>query len=567
MISSGGRTSVRDSIGFRPRLRRLVTALVLSGMVVLPGAALARNRKGAAHVPVTNTPSGPTTPAPAPALVTVCVDGNIWTDGGFEATSSADLTNPNYPVVFSTHFPTGHPAGTPPNGTPLCNIGDSDCIDGTDGLTTPRTGNSWAWFGGNKTNDGVLEVASAEQTVAFPPPGSTVALNFYLRIGVVTSPFTDTLEVQVDGVTQQTYTEPSTKETNYTLRTVDLTAFADGKLHSINFLYTQGVPADNNKANFDVDDVSLDVVCGASPTALSVDATGNGILEPDEVAQVKPTWANFGSAPVSLTGTISNFAGPAGATYLSTSTSAVYPTINPGDHADCGSDCYGVQVTAVPPSSRPATHWDTTLQETVSPTSTVKTWTLHVGDSFTDVPHDGYYPFIETILHNGVTGGCGTGIFCPTDPVTRSQMAVFLLKSKHGTSFVPPGCAGIFQDVPCPSQYADWIEELYAEGFTGGCDTSPLLYCPNGTATRLQMAVLLLKALNGSGYAPPACAGIFQDVPCPSQFADWIEKLYNSHITAGCSTSPLLYCPTGPNVREQMAVFLVKTFGLQLYGP
>jgi hypothetical protein len=146
-------------------------------------------------------------------------------------------------------------------------------------------------------------------------------------------------------------------------------------------------------------------------------------------------------------------------------------------------------------------------------------------------------------------------------------MAVFLLKSKHGASFTPPSCAGIFGDVACPSLYANWIEELYAEGVTAGCGTSPLLYCPNDPVTRQQMAAFLLKALNGSGYTPPAAAGIFGDVPLSNPFAPWVEDLYNRQITAGCSASPLLYCPADANTREQMAVFLTKTFSLVLYGP
>ena len=56
--------------------------------------------------------------------------------------------------------------------------------------------------------------------------------------------------------------------------------------------------------------------------------------------------------------------------------------------------------------------------------------------------------------------------------------------------------------------------------------------------------------------------GIFDDVACPSLFADWIEDLYNRSITAGCQASPPLYCPNDPNTRGQMAVFLVKAFGL-----
>jgi hypothetical protein len=142
-------------------------------------------------------------------------------------------------------------------------------------------------------------------------------------------------------------------------------------------------------------------------------------------------------------------------------------------------------------------------------------------------------------------------------------MAVFLLKSEHGARFVPPACTGVFPDVPCPSQFADWIEQLAAEGITGGCGSGN--YCPDNPVTRQQMAVFLLKAKYGSNYAPPACVGIFGDVPCPSQFADWIEDLYNQQITGGCGSGN--YCPTNPNTRGQMAVFLVKTFGLLLYGP
>src|SRR5262249_55599153 len=146
-----------------------------------------------------------------------------------------------------------------------------------------------------------------------------------------------------------------------------------------------------------------------------------------------------------------------------------------------------------------------------------KRWTVHAGLSFSDVsPASGFYYFVEDIFHNGITGGCGVGIFCPGDPVTRAQMSVFLLKSKHGASYAPPPCAGVFGDVTCPSLFADWIEELYAEGITGGCSASPLLYCPNDTVTRQQMSAFLLKSRNGSGYAPPACQGIFGDVPCPS---------------------------------------------------
>jgi uncharacterized repeat protein (TIGR03803 family) len=174
------------------------------------------------------------------------------------------------------------------------------------------------------------------------------------------------------------------------------------------------------------------------------------------------------------------------------------------------------------------------------------------------VPADPFHPYVCTIGRDGITAGCGGGIYCRNDPVTRAQMAVFLLKAKHGASYVPPSCTGVFSDVACPSLFADWIEELSAEGITAGCGGGN--YCPNQAVTRAQMSVFLLKAEHGSSYVPPACGGTFGDVTCPSLFADWIEQLAAEGITAGCGGGN--YCPSLPNTRGQMAVFLVRTFQL-----
>jgi S-layer homology domain len=288
----------------------------------------------------------------------------------------------------------------------------------------------------------------------------------------------------------------------------------------------------------------------------------NGVLEAEELVAVAPAWNNNSGADLVLTGTASDFTGPAGPEYLLMDAAADYGTI-PGDATnDCTvtGDCLTVGVSG----ARPTAHWDATFEEALSSGAT-KTWTLHVGESFLDVPvaHQ-FYAFIENIFHNGITGGCGGGNFCPNNSVTRGQMAVFLLKSEHGSDYVPPPCSGTFPDVSCPGhQFADWIEQLSAEGITGGCGGGN--YCPDTTVTRAQMAVFLLKTKNGSTYTPPDCAGIFGDVTCPSQFANWIEQLSAEGITGGCGGGN--YCPDNPNNRGQMAVFLTKTFGLQLYGP
>ena len=92
------------------------------------------------------------------------------------------------------------------------------------------------------------------------------------------------------------------------------------------------------------------------------------------------------------------------------------------------------------------------------------------GTVFGDVPTDAFAAaWIEALAAEGITGGCGGGNYCPASPVRRDQMAVFLLKAEHGPAYVPPLCAGIFPDVDCPSPFADWIERLAAESITGGC--------------------------------------------------------------------------------------------------
>ena len=178
---------------------------------------------------------------------------------------------------------------------------------------------------------------------------------------------------------------------------------------------------------------------------------------------------------------------------------------------------------------------------------------------FADVPVSSpFHADILTVATAGITAGCGGGNYCPASPVRRDQMAVFLLKSEHGSGYVPPDCAGTFPDVACPGPFTNWIEQLAAEGVTSGCGGGN--YCPDSSVTRAQMAVFLLKTSLGSGYAPPAATGIFGDVPVGAFAADFIEDLYNRAISGGCSASPLLYCPNNPVLRQQMATFLVRTF-------
>ncbi len=178
---------------------------------------------------------------------------------------------------------------------------------------------------------------------------------------------------------------------------------------------------------------------------------------------------------------------------------------------------------------------------------------------FLDVPPSHLFARpIERLRRTGVTTGCGGGNYCPEDSVTRAQMAVFILRGKHGSSYHPPPATGtVFDDVPKTALFADWMEEFAAEGITTGCGGKN--YCPNNSVTRGEMAVFLLRARLGSSHVPPAPTGAFTDVTTTTPFARWIEELAGRGITTGCGSGG--YCPTTPSTRGQMAVFLTKTFG------
>ncbi len=190
--------------------------------------------------------------------------------------------------------------------------------------------------------------------------------------------------------------------------------------------------------------------------------------------------------------------------------------------------------------------------------------------TFSDVtPTHAFWPFVEAIFGAGITAGCTTGTpptFCPDSNVSRAEMAIFLLKGRHGASYVPPPATGtVFADVASTSFGAAWIEQLFNEGLTAGCDTNPRRYCPTLSVRRDEMAVFLLRAKYGSTFTPaPATGTVFADVPASYWAAPWIERLFSEGITAGCSTSPRSYCPDGTVTRAPMAAFLSRTFVLPL---
>ncbi len=134
------------------------------------------------------------------------------------------------------------------------------------------------------------------------------------------------------------------------------------------------------------------------------------------------------------------------------------------------------------------------------------------------------------------------------------------------TSVLPQAWFANFSDVPQADPFHASVEALVRDGITSGCGQGN--YCLSSQITRAQMAVFLLRAEHGKDYFPPAAVGIFTDViPGTTFAADWVEQLYTEHITGGCSTSPLKFCPDAPVTRAQMAVFLLAVYHGSGYAP
>jgi hypothetical protein len=114
---------------------------------------------------------------------------------------------------------------------------------------------------------------------------------------------------------------------------------------------------------------------------------------------------------------------------------------------------------------------------------------------FDDVALDSpFCPWIQELYLRGIVSGCGPKLYCPSDPVTRDQVSVFLLRTLD-PALSPPSCVfpGIFSDVPSANGFCRWVEELVRRNIATGCQGPPTpMYCPAAFVTRGQMATFLV---------------------------------------------------------------------------
>jgi hypothetical protein len=146
--------------------------------------------------------------------------------------------------------------------------------------------------------------------------------------------------------------------------------------------------------------------------------------------------------------------------------------------------------------------------------------------------------YVQAIVDAGVTAGCAPRLFCPERSTSRAEMAVFLLKSALGPTYAPPPAqGGVFADVQPGDFAADWIEDLAGRNITGGCDATNYCPNRSVTRAEMAV-LLLKTSLGATYVPPAAQGGVFADVHPGDFAADWIEDLAIRGITGGCDSAP-----------------------------
>ncbi len=189
---------------------------------------------------------------------------------------------------------------------------------------------------------------------------------------------------------------------------------------------------------------------------------------------------------------------------------------------------------------------------------------------FADVPPSAAYFDAANLMYlAGVTTGCVTSsdpssrMYCPNDSVTREQMAAFIVRAVTGT--LTPAVydpVPIFTDVPTTNPFFPHIQKMEELGITDGCGTG--LFCPTDTVPRWQMAIFMVRArlaLYGASFSyngTPYFADVPTNVEGNTTTFPFIQRAYEEHVTNGCGTNPLIYCPDELVTRGEMASFIMR---------
>jgi hypothetical protein len=129
------------------------------------------------------------------------------------------------------------------------------------------------------------------------------------------------------------------------------------------------------------------------------------------------------------------------------------------------------------------------------------------GNFFTDDDGSIFEADIQALAEAGITNGCNPPVldrFCPDDPVTRGQMAAFLVRAFDPERALPPVEYDFVDDDD--SEFEADIEQLARAKITRGCnpdDGGLPRFCPDDPVTRDQMASFLGRTIGLTQNVPP----------------------------------------------------------------
>jgi hypothetical protein len=154
-----------------------------------------------------------------------------------------------------------------------------------------------------------------------------------------------------------------------------------------------------------------------------------------------------------------------------------------------------------------------------------------------------------------------------TDTLANLNMDYYneFVKASVGTFAHMTGClmgeepGPTFTDVPFDHWAHDDIEALYQAGFTTGCSTDPISYCPDRTLIRAEGAVFTVRGYLGADFTPTQPqTQVFADTLLTDWPVDWITQLWDDGYTTGCGVDPLIFCPWQAYNRAEGSVFALR---------
>jgi hypothetical protein len=169
------------------------------------------------------------------------------------------------------------------------------------------------------------------------------------------------------------------------------------------------------------------------------------------------------------------------------------------------------------------------------------------GQRFVDVPpwHP-YYEHVQVLADQGVTTGTSTTTYSPDAPLTRGQMAVFIVRAINLTQANGADLGGgtpdnfttsptpLFTDVPPTHPYFRHIQKMKELGITSGCSATQ--YCPDDPITQAQMAVFATRAKYRENFTSSLQPYFPADIPAGHPYFRYVQNMRDN----------LVWCGAGP---------------------